>query len=93
VQSHADQPVIRVNGNTLVTRNHPFFAETHPDGYEFVPAEELHLRQNVMGVDGEKIQIETIEDAGEFRDVFNITVEGLHTYFANGYRVHNKDVA
>ena len=87
--AHKDKPVVRLNGGTLVTRNHRFFAETHENAYEFVPIEEVSLGGTIMGVEGEKRLVETLEDAGEFRDVFNLTVEGAHTYFANGYRVHN----
>lgn len=93
VHAHKNVNIVRVNGSTLTTANHPFFAETRPNDFEFVPAEELKIGQPLMGIDGEKIVVETIEKTNEVRDVFNITVEGLHTYFANGYRVHNKDVA
>lgn len=89
VYAHKDKSVLRLNGGTLVTRLHRFFAETHENAYEFVPMEDIRVGQNIMGTNGERRMVETIEDAGEFRDVHNFTVEGLHTYFANGYRVHN----
>ena len=81
--------VWRLNGDTLVTPGHRFFALINMKGHGFWPLEEIPVGATIMADDGSSIRVDTIEDAGERRDVFNFTVEGLHTYIANGYRVHN----
>ena len=87
--AHRSKPVWRLNGNTLVTPGHRFFAMIGTNGYGFWPLEEIPLGARIMAGDGSSVVVETIEDAGEQRDVFNITVQRMHTYIANGYRVHN----
>ncbi len=87
--AHRSKPVWRLNGNTLVTPMHRFFALIGTDGYGFWPLEEIPLGAKIMVGDGSSVTVETIEDAGEQRDVFNLTVQRMHTYIANGYRVHN----
>ncbi len=87
--AHRSKPVWRLNGNTMVTPGHRFFAMIGTNGYGFWPLEEIPLGARIMAGDGSSVVVETIEDAGEQRDVFNITVQRMHTYIANGYRVHN----
>lgn len=82
------QPVVRVNVKTLVTQQHRFFVNQGA-GWEFVAVEDILAGAIAMGPDGSEIVIDGIEDAREQRDVYNLTVEGLHTYVANGFRVHN----
>lgn len=87
--AHRSKPVWRLNGNTLVTPAHRFFALIDNKGHGFWPLEEIPIGAKIMAGEGSSVTVETIEDAGEQRDVFNITVQRLHTYIANGYRVHN----
>ena len=41
--------------------------------------------------DGSESVIEKIESGPEYDFVYNLTVEGVHTYFADGVRVHNRN--
>ena len=87
--AHRNKHVWRLNGDTMCTPGHRFFASIHEDKWGFWPLEEIPIGATILGGDGEKREVERIEDAGEHRDVFNITVQRLHTYIADGYRVHN----
>jgi len=87
--AHRLVPVWRLNGDTLCTPGHRFFAQFGENGWGFWPLEEIPIGGRIMDANGGEIVVERIEDAGERRDVFNITVERLHTYIANGHRVHN----
>jgi len=88
--AHRSKPVWRLNGNTLVTPAHRFFALIDNKGHGFWPLEEIPIGAKIMAGDGGSVTVETIENAGEQRDVFNITVQRLHTYISNGFRVHNR---
>lgn len=88
VFSKLDQPVVRLNGKTLVTRKHRFFVD-RGTGYEFVPIAEVPPGAEILNGDGDPVLVESIEDLRESRNIHNFAVEGLHTYVANGYRVHN----
>ncbi len=87
--AHLSKPVWRLNGSTLVTPGHRFYAMRDDKGYGFWPLDEIPLGSKIMLADGSSRRVDTVEHAGEQRDVFNITVQGLHTYIADGYRVHN----
>jgi hypothetical protein len=72
-----------------VTGNHKFYT---PQGY--VEVSELSKGDQVYVLDGDKLAIENIiykESVQGPVDVYDIVVEGTHTYFANGFAVHNDD--
>ena len=39
--------------------------------------------------DGKEVKILSIEAGPEYESVYNLQVDGVHTYFADGVRVHN----
>ena len=67
-----------VGGRTITTTGeHPFFAE----GRGWVPARELECADEVLGLDGEWLPIEEVENSGRVTTVYNFRVADWHTYF------------
>ncbi len=87
--AHAAQPIWALNDRTFCTPGHRFFANFGGNGWGFWPLEEIPIGARLMSADGSEIVAETIQDTGRRQTVRNFTVQGLHTYIANGYRVHN----
>jgi hypothetical protein len=71
----------------LVTGEHPIFLVTRG---EFVPAKDIHIGDIVMTVAGGTKVIKSKGYIFEAVTVYNLEVEAVHTYFANGILVHNK---
>ncbi|MXN66503.1 hypothetical protein GR183_16430 [Stappia sp. GBMRC 2046] len=78
------QKLIEVNG-VKVTPGHKFY---QPDG-TFVEIGSLQIGDYLVAADGSPTKITSIKDVPGLHDTYNLTVEGLHTYIAGGYRVHN----
>ncbi len=88
------------NGNYFFTPNHPFLSErgwvsldTEATKKE-IPAltvNELKVG-DILFTDGVREKIETLQRQKMKGYVYNIVVEGSHTYYANGYLVHNKEM-
>ncbi len=66
---------------------HPFFVE----GRGWVDAEDLEPGDRVHAVDGRWLTVDGVEPVFQTRPVYNLEVEGLHTFFAgaDGALVHN----
>jgi hypothetical protein len=78
-----------VNGSLRVTGTHRMLRD---DG-EFVEMGEMDVGDNLVSAGGTPIAITSIERQPGTCQVYNFEVEGLHTYIAGGFRVHNeKDV-
>jgi|GEM_PF-842518 len=77
--------LVRLNGATLVTDEHPFLTSEGT----FTPLREV-VEQGLKLIDAEGGSVEAVIEPvdGEFA-VYNFEVEGCHTYIADGYRVHN----
>lgn len=84
VFEHADKALLAIDG-TLVTPEHPFLT---PDG-SFQNAGSLKVGDEIVLADGSSRAIEAINTVEPTADVYNIEVADLHTYVANGMRVHN----
>ena len=69
-----------------ITTNHPFYTEIG----EWVEAINLKLGDKILHVDGEYHEVKTLEQSDYSTTVYNFEVENDHTYFAEGYLVHNK---
>lgn len=74
-----------------VTPNHPFFIA---DEETWRVAGNLEVGDVLLALDGSRrlrmVSIEVVElDMGESVEVWNLSVEAPHTYFANGLLVHN----
>jgi len=73
-----------INGFTSVTASHPFVTSRG-----WVIAEELSVGDEITG-DGEVIRVDSIERRDCGVRAYNIEVEGSHTFYADGFLVHNK---
>ncbi|HET6326797.1 MAG TPA: polymorphic toxin-type HINT domain-containing protein, partial [Planctomycetaceae bacterium] len=71
------------------TDNHPFWSE---DRHAFVPAGELRVGETLRTASGNQTHVIAKTTRGVTEDVFNLEVEGMHTYFVGdkGVLVHNK---
>ena len=72
-------------GNIKVTLAHHFL---QPDG-SFETLENIDVNDFLVGVTGKLIPHPGIQPVEGEHTVYNFTVEGLHTYVAGDYRVHN----
>ncbi len=80
-------------GVLRVTANHWIYRKNDRQGEyaNFDRAGTLKVGDIFTMEDGEESEILKIEDGPEYDFVYDITVEGVHTYFANGVMVHNTD--
>ncbi|MCP4545737.1 MAG: hypothetical protein GY835_04610 [bacterium] len=75
-----------INGRIRVTGSHPFKV-----GHEWRNTVDLRVGDVLTGEDGKTIYIVCIEKVDKGVRVFNIEVDGNHTFFADGLLVHNKE--
>ncbi len=73
-----------VNGHLKVTPEHLVYTD-----YTFRQAGELKIGDWLLGVDGKKVPVVSIETHEEIVPVYNFTVDPFHTYIAEGLYVHN----
>ena len=73
-----------INGQLKVTEAHVFFANGN-----WISARDLTTGDYLINTDNRKVSIKTIEKIENGVSVYNFEVEGYHTYFANGFYVHN----
>ncbi len=88
--SHVRHSIWVLNDRTFCTPIHRFWAKFGANGWGFWPLEEIPIGAWLMDAAGNEIAAETIQDTGRLQTVHNIEVERLHTYIADGYRVHNE---
>ncbi|WP_245008838.1 calcium-binding protein [Pseudovibrio brasiliensis] len=81
---HGKRQVLDVDG-VLTTPEHPFL---RPDG-SYKAVGQLQVGDQIVHADGSLHTIERIDEVEGRHTVYNFTVEGLHTYVAAGFRVHN----
>lgn len=78
-----------VFGGTLrVTANHPLFANG-----VWKPAGTVRPDDEFVTSDGKKVRAGEPKRVQEPIDVYDLSVDGPHTFFAGGYLVHNKSIA
>jgi hypothetical protein len=86
-----DDPIIEyvtIDGERIeTTPEHPFFTEE--DGW--LPASELRFGMHVRNADGRYGTVQTIQFAFRTQPMYNLTVEGAHTFFVGDkqWLVHN----
>ena len=73
-----------VNGSFGLTDNHIIFING-----QWKEASKLELGDVLLGSNGERITVHSIETKKEPMRVYNFEVKELHTYFADGHYVHN----
>jgi hypothetical protein len=72
-----------------VTAEHPFYIGSG----KYEETQNLKVGDTLYVEEGGEMmpkQITSIKRVDEKTDVYNMTVDGTHTYFANGFGVHNK---
>lgn len=74
-----------INGTLRVTPEHLVYANLG-----FVPAGSLKVGDWMLRTDGEKVFVTSIEIQHDLVPVYNFRVDPYHSYFANGYFVHNE---
>jgi hypothetical protein len=74
-----------INGSIKVTDDHPFRLAGR-----WVTAAELQPDDELIDIDGNPIVVTQIERVDRGVRVYNIEVDGTHTFYANGVLVHNK---
>lgn len=84
--------LLRINGDLVATENHPFYANKG-----WVEAGRLKLGDTLWLFDQagsalQPVMVESIERIDAPAPTYNIEVDGVHNYFANGVLVHNKPV-
>ena len=75
---------LEVNGNLKVTQEHVLFINGKWD-----IAWNLHVGDFLLNESGELVKVKTLERINNAVKVYNFEVEDFHTYFANGFYVHN----
>ena len=93
---HERSPLLiltHAKGVCTITANHWVYRRNDRDGEyaNFDRAGMLVVGDVLTLEDGSESVIEKIESGPEYDFVYNLTVEGVHTYFADGVRVHNRN--
>ena len=94
--------VLSNDQSVVCTANHAFWV-TGSKGWsaydqrsaaeEGIDASLLEISDTLLALNGKQVTIEAIVDLPEERcDVYNLTVSGVHNYFAGGVLVHNKSL-
>ena len=94
--------VLSNDQSVVCTANHAFWV-TGSKGWsaydqrsaaeEGIEASLLEISDTLLALNGKQVTIEAIVDLPEERcDVYNLTVSGVHNYFAGGVLVHNKSL-
>jgi len=77
----------------VTTEDHPFVLGTA--GNPLVAAGELQLKNALISTDGQSVDVDSarvisVARTGRLATVYNLTVSDSHTYFVDGFLVHNK---
>ncbi len=75
-----------VNDDVSVTGTHPFFTQRG-----WIECANLEVGDKLIAADGEAVSVASIEARTKGVRVYNIEVSGSHTFYANGFLVHNKE--
>lgn len=84
--------VIYEGGELIATGSHEIQSssrQTEGSDPGFVRAHELQPGDIIYNEEGQEVVVTTVEYIGDYSVVYNLEVEELHTYIANGIRVHN----
>jgi len=95
--------IFKINGKLRMTKDHPIkiigptsstWAAMDPEAANEIHPEiniqQLEIGQTLVGPDGHRETVETIETQVEDSQVYNLNVSGDDTYFVQGLLVHNK---
>ena len=85
-----ERPILELalsNGETMhVTAEHPLF---DAEASTFREAGSFAIGDVLRGLDGAFVRVISARETGESAPVFDLSVAGPHTYFANGVAAHN----
>lgn len=74
-----------LNGKTRVTSEHPFYVNG-----EWVKTKDLQIGAPLLNSNLGAVPVTSKTLSSEALEVYNLTVDDVHTYFASGVLVHNK---
>ena len=77
--------IVVINGTLRATANHPIYVSG-----AWRPAGELAIG-DVLQSEAKSVRVDGLEVVLDSEPVYNLEVEGTHTYFAEGILVHNKE--
>jgi len=88
VANVVDLKITRESEPIGTTDNHPFWSE---DRQDYIPVGELKIGETLRAVNGSQTYVQSIRPRGPPEDVYNLEVEGAHTYHvgSTGVLVHN----
>ncbi|MBU0707952.1 hypothetical protein KKG41_06295 [Patescibacteria group bacterium] len=81
---HIVDTVIAVNKDLYVTPNHILWLNGN-----WQPAENIKPGDKLVNDQGDNVTVKTVEYQKGLFKVFNLHIDGQHTFFASGYYVHN----
>jgi len=84
--SHLVQGYLVINGTVRVTDNHRIFVNG-----TWVKAGNIKAGDSLMNSQGENVLVKSVVKHDDWLWVYNFEVEGQHTYFADGFYVHNEE--
>lgn len=76
---------LMINGTIRVTSSHPFFVNG-----EWKLAGDLVVGDSLVRADGFHVRVDTVARIDRGVRVYNIEVDGTHTFLVDGILVHNK---
>ncbi|MBN2251833.1 MAG: hypothetical protein JW724_07155 [Candidatus Altiarchaeota archaeon] len=85
VSTHDVGGYLLINDRLKVTSNHPMFING-----EWTPIGEAEIGDRMLGVDGEEIEIYSVDQISENVRVYDLSLDGDHNYFVEGLLAHNK---
>jgi len=74
-----------INGTLEVTSSHPFLVHG-----SWVKSGDIQIGDEFVDRQGNAVAVRSIEHVSKGVRVYNITVGGTHTFYADGLLVHNK---
>ena len=78
----------KINNELSITDDH-FVICKRKNEYFWIEVDELIIGDSLFRSDNTFKEIETLQFVGKNIDVYNLQVNSIYTYFANGYLVHN----
>ena len=78
----------KINNELSITDDH-FVICKRENEYFWIEVDELKIGDSLYKSDNTFKEIETLQFVGKNIDVYNLQVNSIYTYFANGYLVHN----
>ena len=78
----------KINNELMITEDHYVLCKRN-DKYYWIQVENLQISDSLFRSDNTFKKIENIQVIEEKKDVYNIQVNSIYSFFANGYLVHN----